>query len=354
MVSRSGARSTSPPRTVTRHAVRYSSNWATTVAQIMNQVSDYPAVLTASDPPPGSNIEEQGISFAAVEVPTRDEPSKEESFWPFGPTGKAVASFDTSGVFSGFGGATSENTGSLTFEIEEGLIQGLGLWNRITGGLAAIMGLFGVFFNVSNEETINSGAQAPGTRTHITGTLTTLARALIMAVMLHYALLTLGSLLCNRVASTNTSGQPESFGGITNAEDRLALAVVPAAEKWNRGSNSSVSVMVDSGASCHYFDDALIPGLGYKLDNHQELAIRRWITTAGGDQLEGPGQGPLRDHIDAQGVQRLIQTLVLVVPGLGRNLFSVKQPSRSGVVFHLRQTQSKAGGNQLHASAPRA
>ena len=110
-----------------------------------NQGSDYPAILTASDPPPGSNIEEQGISFAAVEVPTRDEPSKEDSFWSFGPTGEAVASFDTSGFFSGFGGATSEATESSTFEIEEGPIQGLGLWSQITGGLAAIIRLFGVF-----------------------------------------------------------------------------------------------------------------------------------------------------------------------------------------------------------------
>ena len=259
-------------------------------ANCANQGPDYPAVLTASDPPPGSNIEEQGISFAAVEVPTKDEPSKEESFWPFGPTCEAVASFDTSGFFSGFGGATS-------------------------------------------EETINSGAQAPGTRAHITGTLKTLAHALIMAVMLHYSWLTLGSFLYNRVALTNTSGQPETFGGITNAEDGLALAVVPAAEKWNRGSNSLVSVMVDSGTSGHYFDDALIPGLRYRLDNYQELAIRRYITTAGGHQLEGAGQRLLRGHIiDAQGVQRLIQISVLIVPGLGRNLFSVKQASRKGVV----------------------
>ena len=272
-------------------------------ANCANQGSYYPAVLTASDPPPGSNIEEQGISFAAVEVPTKDEPSTEETFWPFGPTGEAVASFDTSGFFSDFEGATSEDTESSTFEIEEGPIPGLGLWNHITGGLAAIMGLFGAFFNASSEETINSGAKAPGTRTHITGTLATLVRALIMAVMLHYAWLALGSFLYNRVALTNTSGQPETFGGITNAEDGLALAVVPAAEKWNRGSNSVVSVMVDSGASGHYFDDALIPGLRYRLDNYQELAIRRWITTAGGHQLEGAGQGLLLGHIiDAQGV----------------------------------------------------
>ena len=44
-------------------------------ANCANQGSDYPAVLTASDPSPGSNIEEQGISFAAVEVPTKEEPA---------------------------------------------------------------------------------------------------------------------------------------------------------------------------------------------------------------------------------------------------------------------------------------
>ena len=182
-----------------------SANWA-------NQGSDYPAVLTASDPPLGSYIKEQGISFAAVEVPTREELSKEQSFWSSGPTGEAVASFDTSGLFSGFEGATSENTGSSIFDI-------------------------------------NSGAQTPGTRTHITDTLTTLARALVMAVMLHYVWLTLDSFPDNRVVSTNTNGQPETFGSSTDAEDGLALAAVPAAEKWNRGSNSLVSVMMDSGVS---------------------------------------------------------------------------------------------------------
>ena len=78
---------------------------------------------------------------------------------------------------------------------------------------------------------------------------------------------------------------------------------MPAEEKWNRRSNSLVSVMVDSGASVHYFDDALVPGLRYILDNYQELAIRRWIINSGGHQLEGAGQELLRDHIiNTQGV----------------------------------------------------
>ena len=112
-----------------------------------------------------------------------------------------------------------------------------------------------------------------------------------MAVILHYFWLTLGSFPHNRVASTNTNEQPETFGGSTDAKDGLALAAVPAAEKWNRGSNSLVSVMVGSGVSGHYFDDALIPGLRYRLDNYQALAIQRWITTAGGNQLKEADQG---------------------------------------------------------------
>ena len=124
----------------------------------------------------------------------------------------------------------------------------------------------------------------------------------------------------------NTNGQPETFGGSTDAEDGLALATVPAAEKWNRGSNSLVSVMVDSGVSGHYFDDALIPGLGYRLDNYQALAIRRWITTEEGQQLKEAGQGLPRGHsIGAQGLKRLTQLSVLAGPDAGWDLFSVKQ-----------------------------
>ena len=41
----------------------------------------------------------------------------------------------------------------------------------------------------------------------------------------------------------------------------------------------------------------------------------------------------LRGHIkDGEGVKRLVQISCLVVPGLGRNLFSVKQATRNGVV----------------------
>ena len=86
--------------------------------------------------------------------------------------------------------------------------------------------------------------------------------------------------------------------------------------------------MVDSGASGHYFDDALIPESRYRLDNYQELAIRRWITTAGGHQLKEAGQGLLSGHsIGAQGLKHLIQLSVLAGPDVGPDLFSIKQDS---------------------------
>ena len=252
--------------------------------------SNYQFVFTASDSTHGSNFEGQDISFAAVEVPTRQEPTKEQGFGPFGSTDEPVASFDISGWFNGSGGANGEETAGSTFEIEEGPVRRPGLWR------------------------------------HLIDTLTTLDRALVMAVMLHYFWLTLGSFPHNRVASTNTNRQSETFGGSTDAKEGLALAVVPAAEKWNRGSNSFVRVMVDSGVSGHYFDDALIPGLRYRLDNYQALAIRRWITTAGGLQLKEAGQGLPRGHsIDEQGVKRLTQLSVLAGPDAEWDLVSVKQ-----------------------------
>ena len=95
-------------------------------ANCASQVSDYHFVFNASYLTPRSNLEEQYISFAAVDVPTSHEPTKEQGFGSFGPTDEPVVMFDTSGWFSGSGGANSETTGS-TFEIEEGPVQRLGL-----------------------------------------------------------------------------------------------------------------------------------------------------------------------------------------------------------------------------------
>ena len=110
-------------------------------ANCANQGWDYSAVLTATDPPPGSNIKEQGISFAAVEVPTREEPSNKQNFWPSGPTGEAVASFDTSGLFSGFEGATSDSTGELNVRDQGSSDPGTGALEPYHRGACSYHGL---------------------------------------------------------------------------------------------------------------------------------------------------------------------------------------------------------------------
>ena len=159
-------------------------------------------------------------------------------------------------------------TEASIIEIEEGSILRLGLWS------------------------------------HIIDTLTSLARALVMAILLHNVWLTFGSFLYNRVASTNTNGQPETFCGITTVEDEL----------------------VENGPSGHSFDNCHFPGLSYKLGNCQKLAKRRWIKTRRGNQLKGISQGLLRGHsIGAQGLKRLTQLSVLAGPNVGWDRFSVKQ-----------------------------
>ena len=90
---------------------------------------------------------------------------------------------------------------------------------------------------------------------------------------------------------------------------------------------------MDSGASGHYFDDATIPGFRDRLEEYKVLDVPRKIATDGRGELNGIAQGELRGHVvDDKGVRRLIQLSCLIVPGLGRNLFSVKQAARNGVV----------------------
>ena len=53
-------------------------------------------------------------------------------------------------------------------------------------------------------------------------------------------------------------------------------------------------MLVDSGTSERYFDDAIFPRLRNKLDSYQVLDVPRQIATADGGQLDGVAQGLLR------------------------------------------------------------
>ena len=99
---------------------------------------------------------------------------------------------------------------------------------------------------------------------------------------------------------------------------------------------------MDCGASGPYFDDTIIPRLRDRLEEYKVLDVPRKISTPGGRGPNGTAQGALRGHvIDGKRGRRLIQLSCLIVPGLGRNLFSVKQAARNGVVSIFDMTNPK-------------
>lgn len=103
----------------------------------------------------------------------------------------------------------------------------------------------------------------------------------------------------------NTNGQPEMFGGITSAEDGSALTIGPTAGPRVGDSDDFLNILVDSGASGHFFDDAIIPTLRDRLEKHKVLNVRRETSTAAGGGLSGIALGLLRGHVvDDKGVRR--------------------------------------------------
>ena len=90
--------------------------------------------------------------------------------------------------------------------------------------------------------------------------------------------------------------------------------------------------MVDSGASGHYFDDAIIRDLKHRLQDYVHLTTPRKILTAGGAMLDGTAEGVLQGlFTDDNGNQILVRIDIVVVPGIGRNLFSVMTASKKGI-----------------------
>ena len=64
-----------------------------------------------------------------------EAPTKEEEFWPFGPTDEPV---DPSGLFGSFGGVSEEETDDSRFMVEEEPAQKLGFRKRIVVALTAM------------------------------------------------------------------------------------------------------------------------------------------------------------------------------------------------------------------------
>ena len=102
---------------------------------------------------------------------------------------------------------------------------------------------------------------------------------------------------------------------------------------YNPLSGSSITVMVDSGSSEHFLDPFLIPGLQNRMMDFKALDESHKIFTAGDHVLEGIGTGTVHGTVnDGHGCKTTINFSAFVVPGLGRNLFSVHTAVTNGVV----------------------
>ena len=90
-------------------------------------------------------------------------------------------------------------------------------------------------------------------------------------------------------------------------------------------------MLVDSGASDHFVDGELIPGLLQCITDNQKLGQPEPIETAGNKKVFATATGTIRRHIINRSGQPIpVHIFVLIVPGMGRHLFSARA-MKSGV-----------------------
>ena len=91
-------------------------------------------------------------------------------------------------------------------------------------------------------------------------------------------------------------------------------------------------MMVDSGASDHYVDDKLVPWIKSKMINLQEINPAREITTAGMHMLYGTATGDIVCKVtDSDGKERTANIPIVIVPGIGKHLFSSGSAKSRGI-----------------------
>ena len=95
--------------------------------------------------------------------------------------------------------------------------------------------------------------------------------------------------------------------------------------------------MVDSGATDNFVDPALTPGLRAYMRDVEERRVPHTIVAAGQNLLQGVATGTICGAVtDDSWKDRRISFRVIVVPGLGTNLFSVTTAMLKGLatLFH--------------------
>ena len=98
-------------------------------------------------------------------------------------------------------------------------------------------------------------------------------------------------------------------------------------------SSNSLTMLGDSGATANYLDSDLAPGLKHRMADYKELEQPHKVITAGNHILEGVATGTIKGTvIDKDGNQHHVELAGIVVPGLGRHLFSVTAAADTGAV----------------------
>ena len=138
-----------------------------------------------------------------------------------------------------------------------------------------------------------------------------------------------------------TDGESGSLYGMAPLEPKPAEI-----ERKPHESGNVVTFSVDGGASGPSFDDTIIPDLKHPLHDYTSLRTPRTILTAGGALLDGTAEGVSQGLItDDYGEQHLARIAILIVPGIGGNIFSVKTAARMVIVsiFDVNRPRLEVG-----------
>ena len=115
--------------------------------------------------------------------------------------------------------------------------------------------------------------------------------------------------------------------------EKALMASSSVAVAFEDSVNSNFAThMVASEASGYYFDDDIICDIKNRLQGYVYLTTPCKILTAGGAMLDGTAEGVLQGLVaDENDNQILVRVDIVVVPGIGRNLFSVMTAAKKSI-----------------------
>ena len=91
-------------------------------------------------------------------------------------------------------------------------------------------------------------------------------------------------------------------------------------------------MLADSGSSKHFVDRKLVHRVETRMQDYTKISPPMEIKAAGHNTLLGIAQGTLLVVVrDTQGICRTVKLPIVLVPGLGRNLFSTAMAAQKGV-----------------------